>query len=96
MTTYYLSVKDYKDYFYEDTLINEKDYDFVMVKVKGIDNEEDRACEYSVSWICLDSNEEGKIYGINTSSYWSLASCYWACDESDDESDIEDEGFSEN
>ena len=87
MTIYALTYQDYKEYFNELTEYNENDEDFIDVEVKAIENKEDIEYEFSIEWntINLPKNENGKIYGINTSSAWALMSCGWY--EYEDETD---------
>ncbi len=84
MTIYYLSLEEYKKYFYAETEIKEDQCDLVIVRVEPIGNHSDRKWEYSIYWENVENDEKGNIYGINTSSYWSLASCSWSYLEEED------------
>lgn len=89
MTIFFMSFEDYKEFFNEKTKID--DCDFVELEVEGIENKQDKECEYSIKWKInsvdgnFDYNEKGKITKINTSSIFSLKSCYWDTYEDDEE-----------
>ena len=78
-----MDLKDYKDFFYEDTEITEEE-DFIILEVKALENQEDKEWEFSIQWSCNENDEKGEIKGINTSSIWALKSLSWI-DEYDDE-----------
>lgn len=79
MTKYIMDLKSYKEFFNSKTKI--KKADFIMLHIKPLINENDCAWEYSIEWEEMETEERGKIRGINTSSIFALNSCSWEVDD---------------
>ena len=77
MPLYAISYEDYKEYFNENTKIDENDEEVLYVNVQGIKNDDDEKYEFSIEWSVDGYDEGGVIYSINTSSRWALKSCGW-------------------
>ena len=77
MTTYILSLEDYKEYFKKNTKYKKDFQDWITLEIEPIDNKDDKEWEYSIKWTNWDNDEYGYIYNINTSSIFSLKSCSW-------------------
>tara|TARA_R110000744_G_scaffold37086_2_gene85269 strand:+ start:406 stop:711 length:306 start_codon:yes stop_codon:yes gene_type:complete len=88
MVQYILELKDYKEYFCENTEIKDEE-ECIFLTIEPIDNKDDEEWEYSINWFNQDNDEKGTIKGINTSSYFSLNSCSWV--DYDEEEEEEEE-----
>ena len=76
MITFLMNIKDYKEYFKENTKMNEEDED-VYLTIRTIKDKNNKELEYSIKWSNNDNDEKGIIRGINTSSVFALMSCNW-------------------
>ena len=84
MTTFIMSLKDYKEYFKSNTEEEDED-DAIFLRIESVKNKKDREYEYSIKWNNENNDENGYINSINTSSIFSLNSCSWIYEDDEDD-----------
>ena len=76
MVQFIMNLDSYKRFFKKDTTVKDKEA-VVYLNVEGIENKDDKEWNFSIKWTNEENEENGKIYGINTSSIFAFNSCSW-------------------
>ena len=86
MTTFMMSLKDYKEHFKSNTE-EEDEGECIFLRIESVENKEDRDWEFSINWTNENNDENGCLNRINTSSIFALKSCSWQFEDEDDDED---------